>query len=325
MSNSAALLKQAQQTEVKTDHSKATKGGPRLPAVGKCPARLIGYVELGVHPQPDYAGKSKQPEMEVQLTFECFGKNNMDEIEVNGKKKTVGRIIRPLPMTLKLNERAKFYKLFQDMDYGRGLDHMSKMLNDVFRLTISHEKSKKGTEYAKIDAIESPLVERIDPETGDVIGTTDISEKVPPASFDLQLFIVEKPTFEQWDSIEIEGTWTKKTKTEEGEEVEEEMSKNFLQEKIMESLDWEGSAMQTLLLDLGDEPEDEAEEEVEEEEQEEEKPAPKKKAAAPKKAAGPAAQKKTSTKSASKTGGSATTATKSPSEDTDDLMKELGL
>lgn len=251
MSNNSALLKQAQQTETTTDHSTPTKGGPRLPVEGKCPARLVGYVELGVQDQGTYKGEQKDPCLEVQLTFECFGKDNMDEIEIDGKKKKVGRIVRPFPIAIKVNERANFYKKFKAMDYDRGLDHMSKMLNDVFRLTISHKEAKgSGNKYAVIDRIESPLIEKIDPETGDVVGHTDISEKVPPASFDLQLFVVEHPTFEQWDSIHIEGTYTKKTKNEDGTEVEEEVSKNFLQEKIKKSLDWEGSAMQTLLLDL---------------------------------------------------------------------------
>lgn len=325
MSTNAALLQQAKQTDVNVDHSTPTKGGPRIPVEGKCPARLVGYIELGKHPQPDYKGQAKQPETEVQLVFECFGKDNMDEIEIDGKKKTVGRMIRPLPMTLKVNERAKFYKTFQSMDYGRGLDHMSKMLNDVFRLTISHGQSKSGNTYAKIDAIESPLIERVDPETGDVVGTTDITEKVPPATHDLQLFIVDHPTYEQWESIYIDGTYTKKTKNEEtGEEVKEELSKNFIQEKIQAALDWEGSAMQTLLLNLDeDEGAEEAQAEEEgaetpaEEEAEEKKPAPKKTAA------------KTAAKSTKKAGkkAPAKTATKSPSEDedTDALLDELGL
>lgn len=316
MSNNSALLQQAKTTEVGVDHSEAQKGGgKRIPEEGKCPARLVGYIELGTHPQPAYKGQAKDPVMEVQLVFECFGKNNMDEIEVDGKKKTVGRIIRPLPMTMKLHEKAKFYKMFKDMDYDRGLDHMSKMLNDVFRLTISHGTAKSGNKYAQIDAIESPLIEKVDQDTGDVIGHTDISDKVPPASYDLQLFIVEKPTFEQWNSIEIEGTYTKKLKDDDGKETgeEEEVSKNFIQEKIMASLDWEGSAMQVLLADLG-----------EEESEEEEKPK-KKKAASTKKSAKTAEKK--SEEDAPKEQDTASDATESPSEeeDTDALMAELGL
>jgi len=321
MSNNQSLLKQAKSTKGSVNHSEPTKGGGmRLPEVGKCPARLVGYIELGTHPQGDYKGQAKSPEMEVQLVFECFGKNNMDEIEVDGKKKIVGRIVRPFPMSMKVNERAKFYKLFKDMDYNRGLDHMYHMLDDVFRLTISHGVAKgSGNPYASIDIIESPLIEKVDPETGDVVGHTDITNKVPPASYPLQLFLVENPTFEQWDSIEIEGTYKKKTKNEKtGEEIEEEVSSNFIQQKIKDALDWEGSAMQTLLLGLDDQEEEPKEEEVEEEVTK----APVKKTVA-KKDAGPAPQKKTSTKS--KATGSAGSATTSPSDDADDMLAELGL
>jgi hypothetical protein len=316
MSNNSALLKQAKETEVSVDHSTPTKGGgPRLPVEGKCPARLIGYVELGVHEQPEYKGQAKDPVMEVQLTFECFGKDNMDELEVDGVKKKVGRIVRPLPMTMKVDERAKFFKLFKAMDYGRDLDHMSKMINDVFRLTISHGESKKGTKYATIDIIESPVIEKFDDE-GNVVGSTDISAKVPPASYDLQLFIVEKPTFEQWGSIEIKGTYNRKTKAEDGTELEEEVSKNFLQDKIKNSVDWEGSAMQALLLDVGQEDGDE------EEEVEEKKP----------ESTSKSSSKKSSAKSAKSSSETvkeedASTATSSPSEedDMDAMLEEIGL
>lgn len=260
MSNKA-LLQQAKTTKVETDHSQVKKGSfAKIPEEGKCPARLIGYVELGTHAQPEYKGQAKQPELEVQLTFECLGKNNIDEFEIEGKKIRRGRIIRPLPMTMKLNERAKFYKLFKSMDNDRGLDHMSKMLDEIFYLHISHGVSKNtDNKYAKIDAILPPFVDVTD-EDGTVTGTKDVSESQPPAGYDLQLFIIERPTFEQWKSIEIEGTYTKKSKDADGKEVEEETSKNFIQGKIKDSLDWEGSAMQALLLDLGSESKEEVQE-----------------------------------------------------------------
>lgn len=282
MSNDA-LLKQAQNTEVETDHSEVTKGGPRLPAEGKCPARLIGYIELGVQDQGEYQGEAKDPCLEVQLVFECLGTNNEDEIEVDdgkgGKvKKTVGRILRPYPMAIKLNERANFYKMFKAMDNDRGLDHMSRMLNEVFLVTVKHGETKKKKKYAKLVSVEAPLVEKRD-DMGNLVETIDISAKVRDASYPLQLFIVERPTFEMWESIKIDGTYTRKEKNEADEEIEIEVSKNFIQEKIMDSLDWDGSPMSALLLDL-DGDEDEAP--VEEEAEDPKKPAAKKAKAAKK-------------------------------------------
>jgi len=279
MSNEA-LLKQAQTTEVETDHREVSKGGGvRLPAEGKCPARLIGYIEMGTQDQGEYQGEAKPPCLEAQLVFECLGTNNEDEIEVDdgkgGKtKKTVGRILRPFPIAVKLNEKSNFYKMFKKMDNERDLDHMSRMLNEVFLVTVKHGETKGKKKYAKLMDVEPPLVEKRD-DMGNLTDTIDISDKVRDASYPLQLFIVERPTFEMWESIKIEGTYTRKEKNEAGDEIEVEVSKNFIQEKIQDSLDWEGSAMQALLLDLG---EDDAEE-TPAEEPKEEKKAPAKKAA----------------------------------------------
>lgn len=269
MSKDLELIEQLKQTKGSVKHNEARTGtGPKLPEEGKTWARLVGYIELGTHPQ-EYQGSATDPAMEVQLVFECLSKNNIDEIEVDGKKKKVGRVLRPFPMKMSMHVKSAFYKLFKKMDYDRGLEHMYHMINDVFRIEIEHAESKAGKKYAKMVEISSPLVEQTD-EDGDVIGHTDMSEKVPPATRSLQAFLIENPTFEQWESLHIEGTYTKKTKDESGNEIEEEVSKNFIQEKIMSALDWEGSAMQTLLLDLGD---------GEADEEEPKKKAPEKKAA----------------------------------------------
>jgi hypothetical protein len=252
MSDNSALLQQANKTEGLTDQSTAVVMGPRIPVKGRCLARLVSYIELGTHAQDPYQGQEKPPALEVQLVFECFGKDNIDEIEVDGVKKKVGRVVRPFPMAVKLSERATFMKQFKLLDYGRKLTHLSQMLNDVYYVTIEHKEAKSSKKpYAIITNISAPIVDKFD-EDGNVVGTEDKTEKCPPASR-LQMFMVEKPTFEQWSSINIDGTYTKKTKDEDGKETEEEVSKNFIQEKIMDSLDWDGSAMSVLLNGLGEE------------------------------------------------------------------------
>lgn len=254
MSLNEALLEQAKSTELNTDHSEVKSGGgPRTPEPGTWPARLIGYIEMGTHPQDPYQGKPKDPELEVQLVFEVMGKANMDTFtDEEGNSVTRGRIFRPWPMTMKLNERAKFYKTFKAMDYERGLDNMQRMLNDVFRLTFK-EVTKGEKKYVSLESIASPLIEQTDDE-GNVTGHKDITSAVPPASYPFQLFSVEQPTFEQWESIFIDGEYERKIKDEEGKDTgeKETVSKNFIQERIMESLDWEGSAMQALLMSLDD-------------------------------------------------------------------------
>lgn len=310
MSNDV-LLQQATSTEVTVDQSKVTAGGPRLPAEGKCPARLIGYIELGKHPQGDYQGAAKKPELEARLVFECLGKKNEDAIDIDGETIVRGRIIKPFDMTIKLNARAKFHKWFKDMDYDRGNTHMSHMLNEVFLLDIKHGKSKAGNDFANIKSISKPLVEIVDPETGEVTDEVDLTEKTRPASYDLQLFLQENPTFEQWDSLYVEGTYTKKTKNEDGVEVEEEISRNSIQEKIKDSLDWEGSAMQVLLASR-------VEEVVEEAAKAEDTP-PAKKAPAKK----PAAKKETPVDTPEAV--EPVAATETPVDTADAMLEELGI
>lgn len=257
MSLNDKLLEQSQEVDKLQDQSKETSGGPRLPLAGKTPARLIGVIELGMQPQ-EFDGNATDPAPEIQLVFECYGKNLDEvEVEVDGKKTTkkLGRIFRPYPMKVALSAKANYRKLFKEMDYGRGNKHMSQMLNDVFLIDIEHKKTKKGNPYAAIKSIGKPIIEIVDPNTGEFGDPVDISSKQPAATRDFQMFLMDNPSQEQWDSIHIDGTYTRKTKNKDGEEIEEEVSKNFIQERIKSSLNWEGSAMQTLLADLGTEPE----------------------------------------------------------------------
>jgi hypothetical protein len=273
MSSKSVLLQEAQDAQETIDHTKVTKGGGFLPEKGRCPARFVGYVEVGLHAQPDYQNQPKDPAQEVIITFECFGKKNMREVkDDDGKTTMVGRTIR-VNTTLKLNDKAKFTKLFKAMQNGRsGIKNMAAMLGEVFMLTITHGEGKvskkpyatfwTGSEFA----LSGPEVEVLDPETGDVSKVLNMTELTPPESVDLQLFIVEKPSNTQWNSIYIDGTYEKKSKNKAGEEVVEEKSKNFLQGMLQEALDWDGSAMEAILMDL---PTDETEAAIDEDDSEE--------------------------------------------------------
>lgn len=258
MSLNAELLKQAQTAELE-DQTVVKVMGPRLPEAGIWPARLVGLIELGTHPQ-EFQGTATAPAPELQLVFEVFGKPNMQTFEKDGKSITTGTTIRPLPMTVKQSAKATFMKVLDKLRYGRkDIKHIGRMIGEVFRLKIEIAESNKGTKFAKIVDYYSPIIDIVDPDSGEVTGTKDITPNVPPPSRDMQLFLFDTPTFEQWKSIEIEGTYTRKTKDEDGKEIEEEVSKNFIQEKIQSALNWEGSPMQTLLLGL-DEDEGEVEE-----------------------------------------------------------------
>lgn len=274
----ALLLKQAKEATALTDQSEVTQGGfDNTPvATKRAPARFIGYVEQGLQPQPDYKGKAKEPANELILTFEIFGSANTREIEdeKTKKKKKVGNLLH-VRVTEKLSDKAKFKKLFAKMTRGRPITHLSHMLNEVFLVEVRVVKSKNDRMYATLEAedgtynINGPEMDKVDDE-GNTIGTVDVTAATPPASVPFKLFIMSDPTIEQWESIHIDGTYTKKVKGEDGTEAEVEHSKNFLQETIMEALDFEGSAIQAILLGLDGEEDQTEEEDVAEDEETEE-------------------------------------------------------
>jgi len=232
-----AKNKLADQTEEKAEYSYEP------PAAGPCVARLVSYVEIGKHPQRPYQGKEKPPAHEAIVEFELLGKKHRKEIEVDGEKKVVHPIIRER-ITIKQGARAGFFKLLKAMDYGRGNTHMAFMLGEGFILKVVHNEVEKDGQkrvYANIKdesgnwLVQAPV--RVD-EEGEAQPLN-----VPEPTVNLRLLLQASPTVEQWDSIFIPGTVTRK---ENGQEIE--VSKNWLQNLCKEALDYEGSALHQVVV-----------------------------------------------------------------------------
>lgn len=241
-----ALVGQAKQID---DQSEVKAGGDfeyTPPPEGKVSARFIGYVELGKQPQ-SHKGEAKPDAEEVRVTFELLGPNNIKEIEVEGGKRKIADQIS-ITMPKKQSDKAKFYKLFKAMTYGRdGITHMAEMLGEAFFVVVKHNKVKQadGTErvYANIYSdgqwrVESPVVE--DPIAGTKV---NMSDRVHPTIAGLRIFLWQIPTKETWDSLFIDGT--REVKNKDGTITE--VSKNWLQELILSAKDYGGSALEQLL------------------------------------------------------------------------------
>lgn len=243
-----SILDQAKQAA--EDHTETKAGfNQELPTAGRVAGRFIAYVETGVHPQGEYQGKPKPPCEEVELTFEVHGGENTSEItDDNGATIKVGRKLY-VRIPKKLNDKSKFVKYFKGMQAGRdNIKNMASMLDEVFMLDIVHTKGKNDKTYANLDKISAPIVDIQDPLTGISTGEKrDISGSIPPATVPHKLLLQDKPTIEQWKSIEITGTYKAKQKDENGKEIEVEKSKNFLQERIMASESFKGSPLELLL------------------------------------------------------------------------------
>lgn len=244
-----ALVNAAKEHE---DQSVATSGDYEYtpPAKGRTIGRFIEYIELGKHIEM-FEGKPKPPAELVRLTFELLHPDrNIKEIEVDGgKKKVAERISVTVPK--KMNEKAKFYKLFKSMAYGRTeITHMAEMLGEAFILNISHyEKQLDGGKkrvYANL--YDAGVWGVMAPRNEDALSgqVTDISSMVPPALSPLRIFIWSNPTKETWDSLFIDGY--NETKNADGTINRE--SKNWLQERIMSATDFGGSALQQMVAGL---------------------------------------------------------------------------
>ena len=215
------------------------------PVEGPCVARLVSVIEIGNHAQRPYNGQEKPPAPEVIFQFELLGKKHRKEITVKDEagsetKKVVYPIITER-MAIKAGPRAAYIKLLEALRYGRKeITHPAMVIGEAFILTIIHgDNGKEGKEkriYANIkDAsgnwkVGAPV--RVNEE-----GETE-PLKAPPATVEERALLWDAPDIEQWQSLYIPGSRTKKV---DGKETE--VSKNWIQETIKSALNFDGSAV----------------------------------------------------------------------------------
>lgn len=219
------------------------------PVEGPCVARLVSVIEIGNHPQRPYNGQEKPPAPEVIFQFELLGKKHRKEITVKDEagsetKKVVYPIITER-MAIKAGPRAAYIKLLEALRYGRKeITHPAMVIGEAFILTIIHgDNGKEGKEkriYANIkDAsgnwkVGAPVRVNEEGETGPL--------KAPPATVEERFLLWDAPNIEQWQSLYIPGSRTKKV---DGKETE--VSKNWIQETIKSALNFDGSAVAAMI------------------------------------------------------------------------------
>lgn len=207
--------------------------------------RFIEYIELGKQKQRAFQGKPKKDADEVRVTFELLHpKKNIREIEVDGKKVQVTDRIS-INLTKSLHEKSGYVKLFKAMARGRAeIKHMAQMLNEPFLLEVSHnvkEKDGKKTTYANLQKdgvynIKAPVI--VDP-----VAETTTAIPVGPALSPIRIFLWNQPSKETWDTLFIDGDKTVK----DADGSEKQVSKNWLQNKILGATNFAGSALEDLL------------------------------------------------------------------------------
>lgn len=255
------------------NQAEAKAGGDyerEVPPAGVCYSRFIEYIECGKHPA-SYEGKPKAPAARTRLLFELLtavpkrdasgavvkgedGKPimipNIKEVEVEGGKKKFANQIS-IELTESQSDKSGFYKLFKAMQYGReNITHFAEMLGEAFKVEVVHSvpKTDKDPVYANVFTkergwlVQSPFMEKTDPETLEV-ERVDMSSKVPQAISPIRLFLWDYPDNGSWDALFIDGTKTVKDK----DGKDSEVSKNWLQEKIMSAVNYGGSPLEQML------------------------------------------------------------------------------
>ena len=241
------------------DMTKAQKGGGgstyEPPKAGFCLVRLVGYFEIGKH-ESTFQGTTSLKD-KVQLVFELSGPNHPPKVLEDGTKV-------PLRITIEenfsLNEKARFFKLFQSMNYKGEAQHMVALMDEPYKARLVHRKYKKrdgseGTAAELFDraagsyTIAPPRVEVLDPDTSMPTGEVKVVP-VPPALTEHKAFMWNNPSLEQWDSLFIDGEYPART-DDAGNVIAPARSKNVIQNAIRSAVNFKGSPIDVLLQSRG--------------------------------------------------------------------------
>ena len=219
--------------------SKGGGGARRLLPQGFALVRFCRYIEFGKHAR-EYQGQAKTPMMNVRLGLALWGdtnpaggdeKSRPDDLfhYYDEKGNKVPTILNSFDMTLGNNEKSKTKIAFDRMNYKGLAKSFPELLGEAFIVPILRKKGKgpDGKEYNMIDW--ANLLPPFDAISKQPYNVPEVADE------QYQLFLWETPTKETWDELFIEGTNDKGK------------SKNFLQAKCIEALDFKGSPLEQLL------------------------------------------------------------------------------
>lgn len=247
MANFNDLINQATKQE---DFTEVSKGGDFeriLPDAGMGVCRFREYIELGSQETATKLYPNKKPARKARFVFELTTPKHVREVEKEDKTKIKIPHVLGIEVVISKSEKSNFIKLFKQLNWRGDATHPAQLLGQPYLCEVVHawargdDPKKTKPSYANLQkdgvyTFQAPR--KVDP----LAGTTE-ELKVPELLGDLKLFLYDIPTKETWDSLFIDGTREK-----DGVEV----SKNWLQEKILSATDFEGSALEAMLNDLGE-------------------------------------------------------------------------
>lgn len=225
---------------VDQNESTSTGTGFAPPPEGRGYARVVEYIEIGSH-YGMYQGKPKaKPDNLVRIVLELSGKLYPPIVAEDGTEYPQ-RL--SLELNLSTNDKSRFYKLFRALNNMSGdkYKHFAQLAvgNFAFVVNIHHNASKKdaNVKYANIWKDGAWQVS--------VAGTYNEDEEfipsnVKPAMTPTRIFLFNKPTVETWASLHVEGV------------RDDGSSKNWIQERILNAVNYPNSQLEALLNELPD-------------------------------------------------------------------------
>ncbi len=194
-------------------------------------ARFVSYIEVG---EQQTTGTYAKIVPQVMLGFEIVTPKHTKTGD-DGKLIT-GSVNVTIPVGS--NEKSNYVKYFRAMNYAQKHKHFAEMLGEAFLIPNLLVNEKGDKRYVNLHSqdlgvqLAAPLQK--DPMTG-----TTAPIAAPEATRELQCFIFNNPTDDQWDSIHIEGT------------KDDGSSKNWIQDKITSCINFQGSPVQQYLQAKG--------------------------------------------------------------------------
>lgn len=215
-----------QQAEVSEDMNEASGSGSKLLPAGAYLGRVCEYIDLGVQPQ-EFNGKAKDPAPQIRIGVALFGPNAQG---ADGSP----YIMRSSDITVYRNDKAGAFKAFKAMNWkgDKNIKHFAQFLGQAFIFQVGVKTSKTSNrQYNTLD---------LDKTTAAINPLDNSMYPVPELTDDLyRVLLWDFPTKEDWDALFIDGN------------RDDGKSKNFIQEKIMSALNFQGSPLQLLLAGAG--------------------------------------------------------------------------
>jgi hypothetical protein len=243
------------------DYTKVSKGGTfkkTLPEAGACVLRFREYIELGLCKLATKDYPKKKPGIKARFVFELCTPKHAYTVGEGEDAKTF-RHQMAITLAVSDSEKSNYIKLFKMLNYSGKYKVPAQALGNAYKAEIFHVFDPADMEGGKPKADAKPMYANLNKGISygdytleparivDALADTITELKVPELMNPRKLFIWGMPNKECWDSIFIDGEYTKEV-----DGKEQTFSKNWLQNKILEALDYEGSKLQEMLLGQGE-------------------------------------------------------------------------